>query len=180
MCRRLPEPNQNQHHRLKASLTESGFTLAELLVVIAVVLLLVLIAIPNLSGMRIQANETAAIESLRSVYQAEVQYQATYPASGFACSLQSLGGTTASGKPTPQSAHVLPADLAKGQKSGYIFKIVHCVGGPITQGAQYTGFEAIAVPQQLGKTGHRGFCVDRRGELKFDPAGGTDCTQSVQ
>ena len=54
---------------------ESGFTLMELLIVISIMLILMLIAIPNFSGMKMQANETSAIQSLRAIHQAEIQYR---------------------------------------------------------------------------------------------------------
>ena len=66
---------------------EAGFTLMELLIVISIMLILMLIAIPNFAGMKMQANETSAIQSLRAIYQAQIQYQTNYPANGFASSL---------------------------------------------------------------------------------------------
>jgi type IV pilus assembly protein PilA len=44
----------------------------------------------------------------------------------------------------------------------------------------YTSYEATAVPQSVGKSGHRGFCIDQAGEIKADPAGGTNCAQPIQ
>ena len=45
---------------------------------------------------------------------------------------------------------------------------------------QYTSYEATAVPQAVGKTGHRGFCIDQAGEIKADLTGGTNCSQAIQ
>ncbi len=160
--------------------SESGFTLMELLIVISIMLILMLIAIPNFSGMKMQANETSAIQSLRAIYQAEIQYQTNYPAQGFACSLPALGGSTSAGAPSPTQAQVLQGDLAAGQKSGYTFSVVNCTKVSVNNQDQYTGYEATAVPQAVGKTGHRGFCIDQQGEVKADPAGGTNCTQNLQ
>lgn len=163
----------------------AGFTLMELLVVIAVILLVTLIAIPNFSGMKIQANETSAIESLRSVYQAEVSYAAKYPTVGFACSLQSLGGGK-TGAGTEQQARLLEQKLADGTKSGYRFSMAACTQTVYKDALKngtfspYTSYEVVAVPVTLGKTGHRGFCVDQAGEIKADPTGGTNCSVSVQ
>ena len=64
---------------------EAGFTLMELLIVISIMLILMLIAIPNFSNMKSQANETSAIQSLRAIYEAQIQYQTNFPANGFAC-----------------------------------------------------------------------------------------------
>jgi type IV pilus assembly protein PilA len=159
---------------------EAGFTLMELLIVISIMLILMLIAIPNFAGMKMQANETSAIQSLRAIYQGEIQYQTNYPANGFACSLGALGGSPSAGAPTPQAAQTLQSDLAGGQKSGYTFSIVNCTKVTVNNQDMYTGYEATAVPQAVGKTGHRGFCIDQQGEVKADPAGGTNCTQSLQ
>lgn len=152
----------------------------ELLIVISIMLILMLIAIPNFTSMKSQANETSAIQSLRAISGAEIQYSATYPANGFACSLAALGGNPSEGAPTPESAHLLPSDLAAGQKSGYTFNIVNCTKVNVNNQDQYTSFEITAVPQAVGKTGHRGFCLDQYGEIKTDPQGGTNCTQNIR
>jgi prepilin-type N-terminal cleavage/methylation domain-containing protein len=68
---------------------ERGFTLMELLIVMSIMIILMLIAIPNFISMKAQADETSAIESLRAIYQAQIQYQTDFPASGFSCSLSS-------------------------------------------------------------------------------------------
>jgi len=159
---------------------EGGFTLMELLIVISIMLILMLIAIPNFSSMKSQANETSAIQSLRAIYQAQIQYQTNFPANGFAPSLSILGGTSASGPPTSQAAQVLDGNLATGQKSGYTFAIVNPTKVTVNNQDMYTGYEATAVPQAVGKTGHRGFCIDQQGEIKSDPTGGTNCTVPLQ
>ena len=104
----------------------NGFTLMELLIVIAIILILMLMAIPTIGVMKKNANETSAINSLRAITQAEIQYDSTYPANGFACSLTALGGDPTSGPPTPAAAQLLQPDLASGFKSGYIFTISNC------------------------------------------------------
>ncbi len=109
-----------------------------------------------------------------------MQYETTYPASGFACSLAMLGGNPRQGSPTPQQARVLPVDLASGQKSGYLFRIQDCVKAGAANREIYTSFRAVAIPRKLGVTGHRGFCVDQQGEVSADPAGGSNCTQNLQ
>jgi type IV pilus assembly protein PilA len=159
---------------------EAGFTLMELLIVISIMLILMLIAIPNFAGMKMQANETSAIQSLRAIYQAQIQFQTNYPANGFSCSLPMLGGDPKSGAPSAQSAQVLQNDLSSGQKSGYTFNIVNCTKVTVNNQDMYTGYEVTAVPQAVGKTGHRGFCIDQQGEVRADPAGGTNCTVALQ
>jgi type IV pilus assembly protein PilA len=160
--------------------SEAGFTLMELLIVISIMLILMLIAIPNMLQLKSEANETSAIQSLHAIYEAEQMYNSTYPAYGYACSLTALGGDASAGPPSPQSAQLLHADLASGEKSGYTFRIVNCTKKTVNNQDMFTSYEAVAVPQEVGKTGHRGFCIDMTGEIKSDPAGGTDCTQRLQ
>src|ERR1700749_3387971 len=83
---------------------QRGFTLMELLIVMSIMIILMLIAIPNFISMKASADETSAMQSLRSIYQAQIQYQTSYPANGFACSLATLGGNTPSGPPTVTAA----------------------------------------------------------------------------
>jgi len=159
---------------------QDGFTLMELLIVISIMLILMLIAIPNFTSIRSQANETSAIQSLRAIAASEIQYSATYPANGFACSLAALGGDPKSGPPTAEGAQLLASDLSAGQKSGYTFNIVNCQKVTVNNQDQYTSYEITAVPQAVGKTGNRGFCLDQYGEIKSDPKGGTNCTQAIK
>jgi type IV pilus assembly protein PilA len=158
----------------------NGFTLMELLIVISIMLILMLIAIPNFNKMKAQANETSAINSLQAIYKAQIQYQTTYPSNGFACTLQALGGDPKAGLPTPTSAQLLQGDLPAGIKAGYTFNIVNCSKVTVNNVDQITGFQVTAVPQAVGKTGNRGFCIDQYGEIKVDPQGGTNCTQNTQ
>lgn len=159
---------------------EAGFTLMELLIVISIMLILMLIAIPNMLNLKSQANETSAIQSLHAIYEAQLQYQTNYPANGYACALSALGGDASAGAPSPQAAQLLQHDLASGYKAGYTFNIVNCTKATVNNQDMYTSYEAVAVPQAVGKTGHRGFCIDLTGEIKSDPAGGTNCTTNLQ
>jgi type IV pilus assembly protein PilA len=159
---------------------QGGFTLMELLIVISIMLILMLIAIPNFTRIKGQANETSAEQSLRAIYSAEIQYSSEYPANGFSCSLTALGGVVGSGPPTSQSAQLLDTALAAGQKSGYTFNIINCTKVTVNNQDMFTGYEAVAVPQAVGKTGTRGFCIDQANEIKVDPTGGTNCTVPLQ
>ena len=159
---------------------QHGFTLMELLIVMSIMIILMLIAIPNFISMKAQADETSAIQSLRAIYQAQIQYQTDFPANGFACALPALGGNASAGPPSATAAQVLQGDLATGQKSGYTFNIVNCTKVTVNNQDMYTSYEATAVPQSIGKSGHRGFCIDQAGEIKSDPAGGTNCSQPIQ
>src|ERR1700742_1285285 len=155
---------------------EAGFTRVELLIVISIMLILMLIAIPNMLNLKATAHETSAKQSLRAIQIAENQYATNFPANGFACSLAALGGNASSGAPNPQGAELLQTDLASGQKAGYSFNIVNCQKAPGSQVDNFVSYEVTAVPQSVGKTGHSGFCLDMSGEIKADPSGGTNCT----
>jgi type IV pilus assembly protein PilA len=159
---------------------QRGFTLMELLIVMSIMIILMLIAIPNFISMKASANETSAMQSLRAIYQAQIQYQTSFPANGFACSLPALGGNASAGPPSPQAAQVLQGELAQGQKSGYTFNIVNCTKVTVNNQDMYTSYEVTAVPQAVGKSGHKGFCIDQAGEIKADLSGGTNCTQDIQ
>jgi type IV pilus assembly protein PilA len=159
---------------------EAGFTLMELLIVISIMLILMLIAIPNMLNLKAQANETSAIQSLRAIQEAETQYTTEYPQNGFACQLSNLGGVASSGAPSAQSAQLLQADLASGTKSGYQFAITNCTKATVNNQDNYTSYEATATPLQVGKTGHNGYCLDMSGTILKDPTGGTNCTVPIQ
>lgn len=168
-------------NRARSSALPNGFTLMELLIVIAIILILMLMAIPTIGVMKKHANEVSAINSLRAITQAEIQYESTYPANGYACTLSALGGEPGSGPPTPTSAQLIGADLASGYKSGYLFNITNCQKVTINGTDKITAYTITAVPQAVGKTGDRGFCTDQfGGAAKYDPVGGTNCTQLLQ
>ena len=168
------------HLRSSERKRQRGFTLMELLIVMSIMIILMLIAIPNFIRMKASANETSAMQSLRAIYQAQIQYQTSFPANGFACSLPALGGNASSGPPSPQAAQVLQGELAQGQKSGYTFNIVNCTKVTVNNQDMFTSYEVTAVPQAVGKSGHKGFCIDQAVEIKADLAGGTNCTQDIQ
>jgi type IV pilus assembly protein PilA len=167
--------------RASSSIQPNGFTLMELLIVISIILILMLMAIPTMGNMKKHANETSAIQSLHAISMAQIQYESTYPANGYTCSLQALGGDPTSGPPTPAAAQMLQGDLASGFKSGYIFTIGNCTKVSINGMDRITGYTVTAVPQTVGKSGDRGFCSDQYGGApKYDPAGGSNCSQLLQ
>ena len=159
--------------------TEHGFTLIELLIVMSIIIIIATFAIPNITRIKRQGNETSAIQSIRAIVAAQLQYSQTYPANGYACSLGALGGDK-SAAPSPAAAGLLQPDLAGGQKAGYTFAIVNCNKVTINNQDQYTSYEITAVPQKVGNTGDRGFCSDDSQQIKYDPKGGTSCSQPIQ
>jgi type IV pilus assembly protein PilA len=157
----------------------NGFTLMELLIVIAIILILMLMAIPTVGHLKKMANETSAINTMQVITKAELSYDNTYPMNGFACSLPAMGGDPNSGPPSPTSAQILQPDLVSGYKSGYIFTVT-CKEKVTVNGIdRYNSYAVTGVPQTVGKTGDRGFCGNDAGTITFDPAGGTNCTQQL-
>jgi type IV pilus assembly protein PilA len=165
---------------LDRSTRRNGFTLMELLIVMAIITILMLMAIPTTQVLFKHAHELSAKKSLQTIEQAQTMYNSDYPTNGYACQLTALGGDPAAGPPSPTSAHLIPQDLAAGTKTGYNFAIVNCTKSTQNGGDQITSYELTAVPQTPGKSGDLGFCLDAYGNLKQDPTGGTNCTQSVQ
>jgi prepilin-type N-terminal cleavage/methylation domain-containing protein len=97
-----------------------GFSLIELLIVVAIILIIAAIAIPNLLRSRIAANQASAVGSMRSLNTAEVTYSSTFNA-GFTPDLQSLQPPAAGASPTSTAAGLIDSILAGGSKSGYSF-----------------------------------------------------------
>lgn len=164
---------RNARRRARAN----GFTLMELLIVMAIIAILMLIAIPTMGNMTKYANETSAQQSIRAINMAQTQYTSTFPTNGYACTLTALGGDQHSGPPTPTNAEMLQQDLASGVKSGYQFSIGNCVKNTQSGNDRVTGYTVMAQPLTVGKSGNRTFCSDESGQIKFDPTGGTNCTQ---
>jgi type IV pilus assembly protein PilA len=142
--------------------------------------ILVLLAIPNMSRAKIAANESAAQASMRAIYQAQVLYESNNPSIGAACSLQALGGYATSGSPTATGAQLISPELTGGMKDGYAFQIINCRRTASGNQDRITGYQIVATPQKVGSTGNRGFCMDETGRITFDPSGGTNCSQSME
>ena len=81
-------------------------------------------------------------------------------------------------RPSPRRSSSQP-DLASGVKSGYIFTITNCT--KVNNGGtdRITGYQVTAIPLTVGQTGDRAYCGDQSGSIKFDPAGGTNCSQNL-
>ena len=158
----------------------AGFTLVELLIVMSVILILMTLAIPATQAVIRHGNETSAVASVRDIVTEEANYNSQYPAHGFSCSLAAMGGKAGGEPPTPESAQMIADDLASGHKSGYTFTIGKCVKTTINNVDQVNSYEITAVPNAVGKSGNRGFCADENGQIRFDPKGGTNCTELLQ
>jgi type IV pilus assembly protein PilA len=172
------QPLSSNHDPTRTALP-NGFTLMELLIVMAIIAILMLIAIPTVGSLTKRANDLSAVQSIRAIQQAEIQYSSNYPSNGFACTLPALGGDPNSGAPSATGAQILQGDLTSGFKSGYIFTIACKDKVTVNSIDRYNSYAVTAVPQTVGKTGDRAFCSDQSGAIKFDPAGGSNCAQSL-
>jgi type IV pilus assembly protein PilA len=158
----------------------NGFTLMELLIVLAIVTMLTLIAIPTTRSLFKHSHELSAKKSLQTIQQAQIMYADTFPANGFACKLSDLGGDPSTGAPTPTSAQILKPDLSGGLKDGYIFTITACTKTTVNGVDRANTYQVTAIPEAVGKSGDRGYCLDQYGDMKFDPTGSVNCTQPVE
>jgi type IV pilus assembly protein PilA len=146
----------------RATRKERGFSLIELLIVVAIILIIAAIAIPNLVKARLAANEASAASSVRSIGTAEVAYAATYTV-GYG-TLANLGGAVPCTSNVATSCLLDPV-LSAGTKSGYVITAAPIGGGAVA-------FVAAAVPINVGITGQRTFCNDETGVIRFDITGG--------
>jgi len=152
---------------------QKGFSLIELLIVVAIILIIAAIAIPNLMRARMSANESSAVGSIRTVITTQVQYATTY-GTGFAPALANLGGAAGCVAAAATACLIDPA-LTTGTKSGYSFAALPS-GGAGTAVSPFTRFEVEGHPITVGTTGQRSFCGDQTGVLHFDVTGATFAT----
>jgi len=158
---------------------QKGFTLIELLIVVAIILIIAAIAIPNLLRARMAANEASAVGSMRTINTSQAMYFSTYQV-GYAPSFPALGPVAAGSTPSCKAAGLVDAILgavSPTQKSGYSF-----VYGPGTVAATLPvgstcaagwadGYTVLATPLSIGTTGQRTFCTDSSGVIYYDPSG---------
>jgi type IV pilus assembly protein PilA len=125
-----------------------GFSLIELLIVIAIILIIITIALPRLSRARMYSQETASIGAIRTLHTAQVQYYSQY--GKYAASLSELG-PPASGAASPAAADLIGNDLSGGDKSGYKFTLTGNQAGYVINGN----------PVAFGSSGSRTFYSDQ-------------------
>jgi type IV pilus assembly protein PilA len=143
---------------------QRGFSLIELLIVVAIILVISAIAIPNYLRSRMQANEASAVGSIRMINTSAVTYSSTYVNVGFPANMTDMGGAnpcTASST----SACILEDSIAQGTKSGYSFIWIGDGGTPSV------AYSLTATPLNVGGSGQRQFCTDQAGVIRFEASG---------
>jgi len=142
-----------------------GFSLIELLIVVAIILIIAAIAIPNLISARMSANEASAVQSVRTIQSAETSYATTYPSVGYSTTLMQLSGASNSAcSATSTQACLIDNVLASGGKSGYVFT---WTGDGLTPSVTYN---VNADPNARGSSGRRSFFSNTPGVIRFNDA----------
>jgi type IV pilus assembly protein PilA len=126
----------------------AGFSLIELLIVIAIILVLLAIAVPRLSVAQMSAREMAVVREVQTINTAQTQYMSQF--GRFATTLAELGPPT-SGGPGPQAADLIPMSLSSGEKDGYTFVMT----------ATPSGYTVNANPKVYNSSGRRTFYADQ-------------------
>jgi prepilin-type N-terminal cleavage/methylation domain-containing protein len=139
--------------RINRRRSESGFSLIELLIVIAIILIIAAIAVPKLNNQRMNAQEMAAIRQIGTIHTAQIQYYSQF--GRYAASLTELGPPS-SGQQSPAAADLIPKTLADGKNTGYIFTVATAP----------TGYTVTAVPEAFGNTGRRTFFSDQTNVIR--------------
>jgi type IV pilus assembly protein PilA len=151
---------------------QKGFSLIELLIVVAIILIIAAIAIPNLLRSKMAANEASAVGSLRTINTAQVTYSSTY---GVGYGTLANLSTPVAGCPlaTQAISCLVDSNLGGGTKSGYKFVSI-AGGGAGTTASPNTNFNTSAVPVAPEQSGHNSFCSDESGVIRRDTSGAVD------
>lgn len=158
-------------HRKEVQGKEPGFSLIELLIVVAIILIIAAIALPSLISARMSANEASAVQSLRTIQTAETEYATLYTTVGFSATLADLGGASNGGcVPSPTLACLIDNNLASGIKADYI---ITWTGDGLTPSVSYT---INADPVVRGSSGRRSFFTNYPGVIRYNDSGPATAT----
>jgi len=151
---------------------QKGFSLIELLIVVAIILIIAAIAIPNLLRARIAANEASAVSSIRTIKTAEITYLTAYPTVGYSITLAALGSAAAGACATPASTNACLIDFTLASattsalaKSGYYFGVANGT----TATTPVSTFTIGSAPSAYNSTGVRLFCSIEDGITRSAP-----------
>jgi type IV pilus assembly protein PilA len=150
-----------------------GFSLIELLIVVTIILIIAAIAIPNLSKNRMQANETAAAETLRTLNGSVLLYSNSY--GGFPHALADMGPAVGGGAASSAAADLIDSVLATGVKSGYRFTYAAGASDP---SGNVLSYSVTATPVVPGSSGQRSFFTDQSGTIRATSNGVADATSA--
>ena len=148
---------------------EKGFSLIELLIVVAIILVIAAIAIPNLLRSKMAANEASSVYSLRAINTAQVSYYSTYGL-GYGALINLSTPAAGCAAATSLAACLIDNNLGAGTKSGYKFTSV-ASGGAGTIASPNSAFNSTAVPVAPGQSGQNSYCSDGSGVIRHDTAG---------
>ena len=151
---------------------QRGFSLIELLIVVAIILIIAGIAIPNLMHSRMQANEAAAVETLKTLDTSVVMYSTSY--GGFPHILADMGPSTG-GATTSAAADLIDSVLATGVKGGYKYAYAVTSSDPAGNVLSYS---IIATPVTVGVTGQSSYYTDQSGTIRKTTSGTADSTST--
>ncbi|MGD0824884.1 MAG: prepilin-type N-terminal cleavage/methylation domain-containing protein [Terriglobales bacterium] len=152
--------------------TSKGFSLIELLIVVAIILIIAAIAVPSFLRSRISANESAAVAALRTVNSAQISYNSAYPTVGFSSTLSALSGTSCA-PPSSTGACLIDTVLAAGQRSGYSFQLTNVSGTPAST------YNVIANPITYNYSGMHYYCSFADAVIRVSTSAITTCDGTV-
>ena len=153
---------------------QNGFSLIELLIVVAIILIIAAIAVPSYLRSRMAANESAAVASIRTINTAQISYNSAYPTVGFASTLAALAGTSCS-PPTSTSACLIDTQLGASPslKNGYTFTLSNVTGTPKST------YSLVGSPFQPNSSGIRYFCSYEDAVVRFSMSSMATCDNTV-